>query len=544
MKKRALSLAIIALVMCAVFLVGYFAVPMRQFAATEEEEKEIEYDKETVYLWYNDEALTNYLMSAAVEYNTSHDTRVMPTLVDSLDYLENINATSSKADVPDLYIVSHDMLSKAYMAGLAEPISLSAQEFDNLYISPSNFAVTYKDMLLGYPLNFETSILVYNESYLEQMAITALDQEAAAKAAEETIVDNSTPTPTPTPTPTVTPTPTPKATASAQGTASPTPYVTPTPTPTPSPTPEPTPCPYSEDEIGNKMGELLPLTMEDVRNLANNYDAPEGVETFMNWDVNDIFYNYFFIGDTINVGGEAGWDENSIDIYNVNAIESLEAYQQLNQFFSIDVAESNYSKVVQDFIDGKIIFTIATSDIVNTLETAREEGTFLYDYGVSMIPDMNSEIDTRSMSVTNCVAVSPFSKHQETAQDFAKFVTTDYAGHLYNMTGKISNCANVLYDHGAFDIFAMEFGYSAPLPKMLQTSNFWVQLEAVFAKVWEGEDANATLKELAEQVNYQITGERTELEKLEPVKEDEEEIEYFDEDELRREAMQEGGAEE
>ena len=63
-----------------------------------------------------------------------------------------------------------------------------------------------------------------------------------------------------------------------------------------------------------------------------------------------------------------------------------------------------------------------------------------------------------------------------------------------------------------------------PMPKMIETSNFWVQLEIVFSQVWDGADANQKLKELSEQIMYQVTGrEYVEEYIAEPVEETEEE---------------------
>ena len=76
--------------------------------------------KETLYLWYTDEALTSYLSGAAVTYNENHDVRIVPVLESGAEYLEKINQTSLESNAPDLYILSHDSLEKAYLAGLAE----------------------------------------------------------------------------------------------------------------------------------------------------------------------------------------------------------------------------------------------------------------------------------------------------------------------------------------------------------------------------------------------------------------------------------------
>ena len=44
-------------------------------------------EKETLYLWYTDEALTSYLSGAAVAYNETHDVRIVPVLESGLEYL-------------------------------------------------------------------------------------------------------------------------------------------------------------------------------------------------------------------------------------------------------------------------------------------------------------------------------------------------------------------------------------------------------------------------------------------------------------------------
>ena len=42
------------------------------------------------------------------------------------------------------------------------------------------------------------------------------------------------------------------------------------------------------------------------------------------------------------------------------------------------------------------------------------------------------------------------------------------------------------------------------LPKMIETSNFWIQLEILFSKVWEGEDAAGLLQELSDKITTQL----------------------------------------
>ena len=71
-------------------------------------------------------------------------------------------------------------------------------------------------------------------------------------------------------------------------------------------------------------------------NIADTFDAPEGVEGVMKWDVNNIFYNYWIVGNYMIVGGDPGDDRNDININNPETIQCLEVYKALNQFFFIE----------------------------------------------------------------------------------------------------------------------------------------------------------------------------------------------------------------
>lgn len=45
---------------------------------------------------------------------------------------------------------------------------------------------------------------------------------------------------------------------------------------------------------------------------------------------------------------------------------------------------------------------------------------------------------------------------------------------------------------------------SVSLPKIMQVSNFWVQLERTLTGIWEGEDADQALQSLQEQMDVQL----------------------------------------
>ena len=169
----------------------------------------------------------------------------------------------------------------------------------------------------------------------------------------------------------------------------------------------------SDAQIAERTQALIPGTVDEILSFADSYNAPEQVEAVFRWDVSDIFYNYFFIGNYVDVGGPHGDDEEQIDIYNLDAIRCLTAYQELTRYFSIDPEEVSYESVAQEFLDGKLVFTIATTDMIFRLEEAAADGSFPYEYGVARVPDIDSELITRSLSVTNAVVVNGYSEKKD-----------------------------------------------------------------------------------------------------------------------------------
>ena len=331
-------------------------------------------------------------------------------------------------------------MEKAYLAGLATEISDSDFVADETGFSQAaRDAVTYHGKYIAYPMYYETAALLYNKTYLEQIA--------------------------------------------------------------------------QESEV-EQNDSLIPSSIADILTYADQYSAPENVEYFFRWDVSDIFYNYFFIGNYITVGGAAGDNKDQIDIYNTDAIASLKVYQELNQFFSIDTKETSYDSIMQEFIEGKTIYTIATSDCLDKIEEAKKNGEFAYEYGIAKLPNINQDLITKGMSVTNALVVNGYSTHKEAANSFVKYLSGEASSDLYAATGKLPARNQDVYENENLEAFAQNYAVSFPIPKMVETSNFWVELEICFAKVWDGADANTKLKALGEQIKTQIIGETFSLERL------------------------------
>jgi len=360
-------------------------------------------------------------------------------------------------------------LEKAYLAGLASTIKdVKGVCNEKIFPATAMSAVSYQGKKIAYPMYFETSALLYNENHLAEWAQQAALRELIGISNEEGLPDVETAIQT---------------VGEERWTERTKLYL----------------------QIG------IPENVDKILTIANTFELPEGVEGVFKWDVSDIFYNYWFVGKYAIVGGDTGDNPEQINIYNNETIQCLEVYKALNQFFYIESDTVNYESVVEDFCQGKLVFTIATTDAISKLAQAKAEGVIDFEYGITTMPDVSGHLESRAMSVTNAVAINSYSKNKELANKFAAYLVDECAQSLYERASKVSAKVASAEDVEEIQVFKQIYAESVPLPKMLETANFWMHLEALFAKVWNGADVTALVQELSDLTFMQINAAEYEL---------------------------------
>lgn len=271
-----------------------------------------------------------------------------------------------------------------------------------------------------------------------------------------------------------------------------------------------------------------PRTVDQILEYADNFDTTETtekVQSIFKWDVSDIFYNYFFIGDYVGLGGTYGDDKSQLNLSEGNVIECLKYYQSLNEFFAIDAETVHDEDVIQEFIDGKIVFTIAKTDAIARLDAAIAEGTVPeYQlgtttdeegneiparqvdcfYGVGDIPNLTDSLLTRGLSVTNSIVVNNYSSYRSYANDFAHYLSYEKAKDLYGQTGKVSVCKSVTAGDANWERIMVQYAGSVEIPKIIEMSNYWILMEIAFANIWNGADIMTEIGTVVDQMNMQL----------------------------------------
>ncbi|MBO4679567.1 MAG: extracellular solute-binding protein [Lachnospiraceae bacterium] len=512
LSKRFLVVAVIAALISGILYVG------RINNRLEEENKENAYYKtHTLYFWYSDECYTDFLTNAAVEYHAENpDTRVIPVLVSSSEYLQAINDASLSGDnFPDLYILSNESLEKAYLAGLACKVKDSSGILnESCYPKAAIDAVTYHTNHIAYPLSFETTALMYNKTYLQDWVDRINSGEETAKGEgvsleEMDLTDEDA-----------------ENFEGAEGDGE------------------------QEEESSEPLtlDSVIPKSFDDLYYFSDKYETKEKVKTLVKWDVSDVLYNYLFIGAYMDVGGDTGDDPTKISFNNENTLECMKAYKGLNEIFSID-SDTDYETTLNDFLEGDSLFTIVSSDaiaksrnlnadkeaklrelngaVVDEKEKASKsadaegkeealqekldslqkeiDAIDIYEYGFARVPYVKEALKSRALSVTDAIVINGYSTNKTDADKFAAFISQECAPSIYQRTGRLAASRKAGYEEGSPEsLFQEEYDDSIPLSKLVEASNLWVQLEITLKEIWNGADASESLNALNQQIMSQL----------------------------------------
>ena len=401
----------------------------------------------TVNFWYTNDQLTNYYNNVASVCNKTHrGADVVPKLVSAGEYLEQIYKASREGqEYPDIYVITSDAMEKAYLSGLTMPVENESgvkKNFPDVAVE----AASYEGMLLGYPFYFDTRTLVYNKTLLEKIAYDQFELQASenGESVEELEV--------------------------------------------------------TEEQIQNLVNIMIPETIDELIEFANNLEAPEGLETVFKWNINDVFFNYFYLGEYTTLSS------NEIDIYNEETEACIEIFKHLTEYFYMDAETVSSESILEEFKQGTMLFTILDSEAAVELEKAKADGELTFDFDYALIPNPSEELQGRPLSVTNVVVVNGYTNFPETAVGFAEFMTMENycADQLYDKSGYLPAFEKAAADTNMEVVFKQEYAESANMPNYMVTSNFWMLLENAFNEIWDGADTAQTLEALEERLKNQI----------------------------------------
>lgn len=434
-------ISMLAVIILLVFMVWYGL----EDSMTEGENTTTQTGEEvTLNVWYADESLQAYIEGAAKSYEEKNYVKVKTKQIAEIDYIEMIHNSSvgEEFEGPDVYLVTNDQLEMVELAGLTSVVEKHHNHYStDYYGNTALHAVKYNGNQIAYPISFETSFLLYNKDYVQ------VEQTIEAEDNGEEI----------------------------------------------------------PEQAESQKVEVIPKTIEELKDFSEYFEGAEGVENIFRFDVSDIFYTYFFVGNYLKLGGQDGDNAGVVDVANENVVQCLTAFQELSQFFAIDIKTINYETVLSEFANGKTVYAIAKTDAVQKLSELQEENGTQINYGIAALPNVSEELTTKALSVTTAAVVNGYTRNEKQADKFADYLSFGYADKLYETTGKYAAKREVTTPDNVYrdEIYA-QYENSVSLPKLLNASNFWVNLEIAFFNIWTGEDVQGQIQAVSDQVKEQL----------------------------------------
>lgn len=242
--------------------------------------------------------------------------------------------------------------------------------------------------------------------------------------------------------------------------------------------------------------ENVPRTFQDIKDFADKYEVPAGsrISKIFTCDLQQIFYNYGFLGGALEIGGKCGDDKQQTFSITPELEKAVTLYKQLIEFFSIDISKDDFYTCLSDFENGNAVFTVADVAFYNRLvKDGKSEMV-----GVIPFPDMDKENTTSPLSVTSSIVVNPFSKNVNVVESFAKYISYTNADSLYEFSGNIA-CKKVDYDNEMLLNIFESYDKSTPKLKIMYNDEFYALLEVSMHLMAKNED---DIKSLAAVSSY------------------------------------------
>lgn len=404
-------------------------------------------------LWYTDEGMTDYYTAIAVEYMEETGVSITPVLKSGIDYLEEVNDTAAEdKEMPDIFALSNAALSEAHILGLIdETPALSEYVNEDRFPETTIRAVTSRGRKVAYPIYYETAFLICNKSYLKAYAKDQIEANRAQEAADSM---------------------------------------------EPGAEPEDTEDATIE-EVEEMAESYIPKDFSSLCEFADNYDAPDGVKAVLGWDTEDVFYNYYVLGESIDLAGEYGDDADSLNVLNDESIGCMREYKSLADFFSLTEENISYADIRDGFVRGEFVFAVVGSDVLPALDQAVSGGLFTWEYEICPLPQVIDSVKASPLSVTQTLCVNKKSKKGADAERFAQYAAdSKRAKLLYDRAGHLMPAYHKGEIHYGDRAVQGEYEDSIPVPKLPVLSDFWMKVELAFMDVRAGENPNNVLETL------------------------------------------------
>lgn len=354
----------------------------------------------TINLWYTSSLYTAYFEECAAKYHDAnkHVTVELKRIEDE-DYLNKIYDECVRSDsAVDVFMLPSDDVQQAYLMGLMRANTSSSDVYnEQTYGKNAITASSYKDKLVGYPLTFESAVMVYNKKFAQEFA-----------------------------------------------------------------------------------------TFDEITTFSDNFqftEENEGVTQVIGWDVSDVSLNYAFLGEYMNVGGDAADDVTKTYLQDDKIKEAINAFVGFKDAYGIIRNNINYEEYLMRFMSGSLLYTIVKT---NDLAAINQSGV---EYEIMAVPDYNSNLKTKAAARTYMLAVPSYSSNPQIAESVAKAFTYDYAEMLNEKASMPAARVNLENQPPQYAKLLSAYSEMSLKARYMEIGDYYVNMEIMLHKSWDGSES-------------------------------------------------------
>lgn len=123
-------------------------------------------------LWYSDASYEAYITSAIEAYGKNHNVNISLRYVAPLEYISSIESANNKGEGPDIYIIGSEYLQNISRISAARRTETDEEYSEKDFTDGTWKNMDYAEVYYGYPLGFDTAVLMYNKDKVETPAKT------------------------------------------------------------------------------------------------------------------------------------------------------------------------------------------------------------------------------------------------------------------------------------------------------------------------------------------------------------------------------------
>lgn len=238
----------------------------------------------------------------------------------------------------------------------------------------------------------------------------------------------------------------------------------------------------------------VPSTWDELVEKCKTWNSENKGKYALMWQVGNTYHNIFFLtSDEIKLFGPNLDDySNGTQLNNPTSIEGAKFFQSLKgEILDVSADSLDEAQTVAAFENGECAMIIDGSWKIGAFQKA------IPNVKATVLPSLPGQSQPASnFAGIRTMFVSSYSQYPKEAAAFGEFMMCkEMQQKRYEITQTIPCRDDITIDNEVMKVFIEQLKYSFAMPPIPQIAQYWTCFNAVYKNIWNGEDAEAQIKE-------------------------------------------------